>query len=637
LDDATDINAEGKTYGYGPGVSGTNGLETDSETIQTSDFSVTESSSNPSSQDVAVGEEDVTFLVAELDTAEEGVLVEELTVNVALSDEGTATSTDNYLENLTLELDGERVAGPLDIELNHGTASSVDVTVDNEFEVQGLQDLTVKADVTDEANNGNYTMSIDTANMSVEDMDGNIIDGDQINGSADGNNVNVGPGEPELSKDGTFGGQGVVAGSEDIKVGQFILQAADNEDLDISAYNVKIIGSGLNDSDIDNLYVNEESAESVTPGSETSFSVNETLSKGDTKRVKVYLDLDENATDDATITAELSIDAEGAVSGEDVTSTGFDGDFVTGQEMTVAEGDLSLDIGADTPEKQILVAGSEDADVAEFEFSAENDGFDVTEMNFAIVDESNDLQTGLVTDLKVNDNDYKAVTNGTVDITDEVRVDAGEDVQVEVRVKLNDDFNAISSGDELYVAMTGYEYESDSVGTVETVSDANATTTNTLAVYNTELTVSTTEGSDSNWGNTWKEIMDIEFTADEADRATVHQFDVNVDPQGATVTEIRLINSDGDTVATTTTSGNITNATTKTLQFIDADADGRIAAGSSETYTVEVNATDVSEDDSVVVELLESNFQWNDNEETTGAGDHSDLIDDLSGSYELIR
>jgi hypothetical protein len=178
--------------------------------------------------------------------------------------------------------------------------------------------------------------------------------------------------------------------------------------------------------------------------------------------------------------------------------------------------------------------------------------------------------------------------------------------------------------------------------------ESSATTTNVLAIYNTNLTVSTSKGSANSLGNTWNEMMDIEFTADANDKATVRQIALNIDPQGATVTDVRLLDESGDEVtATTSFSGEITSATDGVISISNPDADGVIAAGTSETYTVEVDVTNAQDEDSVVIELIEGSgdgntFEWDDDEyydenNNDYIWENLDLIDDLSGSYELIR
>jgi hypothetical protein len=242
-----------------------------------------------------------------------------------------------------------------------------------------------------------------------------------------------------------------------------------------------------------------------------------------------------------------------------------------------------------------------------------------------------ELAKGLVTELKVGDGDWKTVTNGTVDITDEIRVEADEDVQVEVRVKLNDDFNAIDSGDELYVVMDGYEYESDSYSGIQIAGENGATSTeNTLAVYNTEPTITTSAGSASSFGNTYKEIMTIDVTADEAGRVTLNTLSLDVAKTGTPGDiSVKLVDDNGNEVEATTTSGQID------LPF-SGDIEGRISAGTTETYSVEVKGSSVTDEDSVIIELIEGNFDWSD-DEAANITTNLDLIDDLSGSYELIR
>jgi len=636
IDSAVDVKTEGVDFGFGAGVDSSS-TWSDSETgaeIVTSDFSITEASNNPANQDVAIGEDDVVFLVAELDT-QDRALVNDFKVKVDLDGEDSATSTNDYLENLTVYLDDSRIAGPLDVNLNDSSNNPLIVNVDYDFEVEGIQELKLVADITDDADAGKYTMEIDT--MDVEDMGGNSVD---LTGSAISNDVEVGLGQPMLASDGTFGGDDVVAGTDDVLVGQYVLEAGENEDLDINSFNVKVLdndGTASITSDvIDNIYVNDESSQSVDVNNVKTFNVNETLAKGETKKIYVYLDLDSEAVDGSEFRTELYVDAEGAISGDDYSAVdGFNDEaFKSGQNMNVAPGGLTLDVTG-TPKKDIIIAGQEDVKVAEFEFTSTNDSFNVTDMKFDIYNADTDgsIDTSLVTELKVNDGEYKTVTNGQVTITDDIVVGVDEDKVIEVMVKLNDDFIAITSGEELYVQLSEWKETSDSTNETVTVDNEEKRTSNTLAVYNTNITVDTTKGSALNLGNVWNEVMDISITADAADRAIINSIPVKVTSTGtATTTAVRLLDSDGEAIS------DDVNTSTDGVYYLDiiSSTDGRISAGTTETFTVEVDVDGAASENSITVELVEDGFDWSDNEEDN-ITDNVDLIDDLSGAYELIR
>jgi hypothetical protein len=164
-----------------------------------------------------------------------------------------------------------------------------------------------------------------------------------------------------------------------------------------------------------------------------------------------------------------------------------------------------------------------------------------------------------------------------------------------------------------------------------------------LAIYNTELTVNAMEG-DTTLANGDNDIMDIKFTADSADKAVVNQLAVDVTPTeddgngDLDITRVELIDSNDDVVASDAAS----STGTWTLTMDNPDADATIAAGSSKTYSVRVVTTGVQADDSVLVELVETDFQWDDDEyydenSSNYISDNTDLIDDLDGSFESIR
>jgi hypothetical protein len=643
LDSLEDITGEGQKYGYYVTVlpddgtlSGENGNATLID-IETGDLAVTEADDNPSAQDAARDQSDVTFLKAELQAENQPLTVTDYTVDINASSLSGATSSENYIENVTIYLDGERVAGPEDVSFS-GESTSASVDFEDELELDGDHILEVQADFTNDTRHGDYTMTLDSAKMTVEDSEGDEIT--DVNGSADGNAVTVSSPQPGLSKDATFGNKDVVSGNE-VLAGRFILSAGDSEALEIDSYDVGLhftengATTILTEDDIEDLKVNGESYVS-NPDATSTFSVDEEVAAGEDKAIEVYLTISDDVDADnidSQVTTRLSVEGEGKVSGEDFSEA------TDGQTMTLADGVLTASVDAATPDADIMLAQSTDNNVGKWEFSAENTGFTITEVEITAyasttATTSSELNDSAVTGMTFGDASDNTPVNGVFEFDTDIRVEADQDKKVNALANFNDIDNIDTDDNKVQFIITSYSYISDNESTETSVDPVDLPTNELMEIYDSKITVSSTQGDSSSLGNTDNYIMDVTITNDggeDGNDSILKTLTVDTDAVGAaTVDGVDLEDGSGESVLSNSASS--TGTYTLTLN----EGDGTIASGESKTFQVVVSVTGAGENDSVTAQVLGgSNFEWSDDDTTSINGD---LVEKLpTKTYELIR
>ncbi|MCF7794984.1 hypothetical protein K9M50_01325, partial [Patescibacteria group bacterium] len=331
LDETTDLKATGLNNGF-------NAVVTDSGTsvtytIQGGDLNFTEANTNPGDVDVAPKAKDVLFLSADVESLEEMMTITELKLD--LYDDGNNALS---LEDVTLYLDGNVVAGPSLFDV----ATDGQIIFDEEFQVNGTQLLEVKADIADVATAGDYYFKLDSSKLTAENEEGDeITDTSKIKGTVTGATITVATGDVSLSIDSTYGSRDVVAGTDDLLVGQFILEVDDAEGVQVDQYVVDVatITGEIELDNIEELSISEDN-DTITSVSATGnkFNVSQELVAGTTKVIKVYATVDDNfdVADTDDLTVSLSVNGEGLISTED-----FDKGPIEGQTMNFVEGSLT--------------------------------------------------------------------------------------------------------------------------------------------------------------------------------------------------------------------------------------------------------------------------------------------------------
>jgi hypothetical protein len=746
LDETTDVKAVGLNNGYNVVVndaSGTLGTVDGSDygyKINGGDLSFSEADSNPGSVDVAPADEDVLFLAADVEALEEMMTV--TSIDFTLS--GTVSS----LEDVTVYLDGQVVAGPID-----GAAT---LEFDDEFQVNGTQLLEVKADIADEATAGDYYINLDSASSDVtaENEEGDSVDSGNIKGSVDGGTISIATGEVTLSEDSTYGDRSVVSGSDDLLVGQYVLEVGDAEGVKIDKYTVDLDLTTLTTDNIDELYISEDNdiiTDVATTGND--FNVNQELSAGETKVIKVYASVDDDFSTGSLYT-KLTVEGEGLISSENLSEGP-----ITGQTMTFATGSLTETVSAGTPDSDIVVAGTNDVKVAEWEFESENTSYKLRDIKVqvhkdtvvktltvsgtatssdpasadvilpstsgtstvsvdltgsetateiaaalqsaidgdgnwsatsdggvvtmtaesngawalrdvdasALITAASDgnetpititeavvLEKALITSATLN-GETANVINGVATFDEEISVDKDDKQKLELYANFNGDFNSIESGDMANFAITSYEKKAGNENTYSNVDLGTSSlfTNEVMYTRNTVPTIVASAGATANLKTTDNKVMDLDITADAAGDVTIKENKINIITNVATTgNDVTVVvkNSNGNTVGTVsavsgtglsvsdgvvTASGATFNGT-YTIDWTNKNAAGEvIGAGNTKVYTVQVSfGNSVGTDKSLTVEL-EEYLAWRDDEVTSDITGQADLIDDLSGSFEI--
>jgi len=239
-----------------------------------------------------------------------------------------------------------------------------------------------------------------------------------------------------------------------------------------------------------------------------------------------------------------------------------------------------------------------------------------------------------------------SVINGVLTFDTDFVVPNDDDIDLDLSVVFNDDFNTITSGDKVEFAVVGYKYKADNDTSEETSTDY-ISTAQLMYVRKTDVTV-TTAANDTTLGAT-TEIMDITFTADAAGDVTISTAsftfnfhdDATVQGQSLTITKISIYDSNGDEVTYDDTGWDADTDSSGFTVVLDA-IDEEIGAGADKTYTLTITVTGYATDDYINVTMLDDDslvstyFGWLDGKATADiSGWYVSGID--SPSYEATR
>lgn len=660
LDAFEDVVAQGKKYGYYVGVYNTNfnGVDSlpigadisvingssNSFTIETGELTVSEADSNPTSKDVARGKDDVTFLIAELKAEDESLTITDLMVDVELSGaSGTSTGND-YLDNVTLYLDGKRVAGPDDFTSFDGDMTTTSIPFDDELDLNGTHELEVQADVTDYAAYGNYVMTIESGKMSVEDANGDSIGTGEINGDAQGNTVTVASPQPTLSKDSTYSSQDVVAG-EEILVGKYFLNAGDSEALEIDKYQVDLnfgangASTTLSADEIEDLRVNDEDYIS-SPDDSNDFYVDEELAAGEDKVIEIYLTISDDADAyyvPSTITTDLIVEGEGKTSGGSVSETD------SGQTMTLREGVLTVSTDSATPDAALMLAEGS-GDVAAWKFETENTSYTISEVEITAYNNVNPTSTNVngsaVTSMTFDGVTDNTPSNGVFEFDTDIEVAKDSNKKLTASALFNDINNLdVANDTQVQFAITGYTAKAGNESTETEYTSSELTledldTDELMEVYDSKITAASSKG-DSTRLESETYIMEVEVSNDGGENdsdAVINElvFDTSVVGTGTT-TGVDL-EYNGTSVASSTSESS-------DVWTIEINEDGNIiGSGNSKTYELILEVSGIGTDDYGTAKLTD--VTWDDDnyysEENTWID--GTLVDGISSkTFELER
>jgi hypothetical protein len=193
------------------------------------------------------------------------------------------------------------------------------------------------------------------------------------------NALSIVTGALTLSKSSSFASQNVLANTQKVKIGSYIVQAGNAEDVNVTSLGVALSGDA-SVNDLTNLYVvyGGTTADPVVPAATNNFTANMTVPANGYKTVDVYADLGSNLADGTTTITTLTVNYRGAKTNTSNVGT------VAGQTMTVRTGTLTTPtLVSNNPVPKLVAGGATDV-IANYKFVANNGTATIQEVWFKI-------------------------------------------------------------------------------------------------------------------------------------------------------------------------------------------------------------------------------------------------------------
>jgi len=441
-----------------------------------------------------------------------------------------------------------------------------------------------------------------------------------------------------VSKYSGYGNQTIVAGTNAVRLGSFVITAGSSESVNVSSITVAL--STDEAATVTNMYLKDSSGASLgeaknVPGTSNIYSLspNIALAANASKQFDLYGNVKSNSNVgpwDASMTA----DGSGMVTGNAVSATA---QII--QTMTIAGNGTLTVVNGSMPDAAIVLAGSTGNYVAEYQFSAVNEGFTVDKValkvgsNFATstaaVSVSYKDKAGVT---KTTDGMFIAGTepNATATFTGlTMYVPANSDATLKVYVSLTSIASGAASGANSAITLDaneGFNATGDS-GTVDTDSPASDRASNIFYVRKSKPTFAkqTLTGAPS----TGNALYKFTVQADNAGNIEIKQLGFTVTTNGCNVTSLYLYKPSSSTQITDTgweKSPLITGGPVTLIVGTNNDSDVLTIGTTAETYEVRgiVTGYESSNADSVALKFtLDTSHVANATAETIGADNNA--------------
>jgi len=628
--------------------------------IAEGDNLITKSSESPASSYIPNDENDITVLVANVNTTSE-IYAEKIRVY----NNGTATTANDDLKRVKLYINDKFV--------DEGTYNETENYYEFNFygNLKGANKFVVKVDTDRAAKEGDtvkYTInpeSIAFGSNAEYVASQNTVEADEIKGEAVSSTLTIKkPAIDSITRtDGFADNEVIIAGATDALIAKYTFQANNVRDIVITDLGVAVSGDTDNISTL-KLVVDGQvvDTENVNGDTVTFNSVNITVPRGGTTEVEILASL--NTSYNAS-TLQIILNS---VSAEDAKGNSIDVENVNvPSALFTVKTSATLYVSADsnTPVENVVAANPNvETEVARFKFKATDDDAQIQELTLVnttgdITDgfsgtDTGDIYTGAdsvvntvyVYDVNGNKLGEAALADGAAyfAFTDPVELPKDQDVVLVVKVKtnaINDEnntnkivkFAVLKAGDTLEGTTKTTKVISKANG--NEVDASNVTYTNAIAnaqyFRKTIITLANDPQTSTQLVAGSNDIYLFSISADAAGAAKVKElvFDATFGGDASNGTsdyELYINGSKEDNVtieATSTTGGTIT------VTFVGNYENGyEISAGSTVNFKLVATNVDTDNDgDSITVRL---------NEKATDATIIGDVATVATGDYSII-
>lgn len=361
---------------------------TGSYTISAGSLSVSKSSSSPTTA-VAVDATGQTLAIYDFTAAGEDAKVQNLNVKANIT-AGTGGHGDGGILNGKVLVDDVQVGTTK----NLTDATAVNFTFGSTFIVKAGTTAKVKivGDIktttsTSFSGGESVLVTLTTGSSNVQTLTSlNTLNRPATD--TDANSINITSAALSATKYSGFGSRTVAAGTNDARLASFVVGAGASEGVAVSSITVVLTSNNSNSATISRMYLKDNATGAVLGSVKSSISasnvytVSFNLAASGGKVVDLYGDIKSSANVGSWI-ASIGVDGTGistskAVSGGSTTEAGNNM-----QTITIGSGSLSATNGS-MPDAAIVLAGSTGNNMAQFTFSAANEGFTIDQLKLKV-------------------------------------------------------------------------------------------------------------------------------------------------------------------------------------------------------------------------------------------------------------
>ena len=341
---------------------------------------------------------------------------------------GSAIGT-NGLNNVALFANGAQVGSNQQIT---GAGLTATFNLGSSLIVQAgtVTNLSVKADTIDGNNNnittGTLSASLNASGSNVSNSTGrssqNVIS--VPTGSVTGLTLTIGAGGATVSKNAAYTNQTISPNTAGAKIGSFVIQAGNNENIRISNLAVglttdgtTVLAGGTNPplTDLSNLRVSINGgtpSAPIQPQASNNISQNFTITQNGTATVDIWADLGSTDSSSAHVVTTLLPTGTGVTSNTTVVFSTIAGQQITPQSGTLAAPTFTT---SNSSSAQFVSAagGATDATLNNFNFTASSGAVNLSELKFSVLG----AVSGTVSSIKVGSISAPVTTAAATTVT----------------------------------------------------------------------------------------------------------------------------------------------------------------------------------------------------------------------------
>ncbi|MFA5360334.1 MAG: hypothetical protein WC349_05295, partial [Patescibacteria group bacterium] len=404
----------------------------------------------------------------------------------------------------------------------------------------------------------------------------------------------------------------VIAGTNGVKLGAFVISAGAAEGVNVSSITVNL--STDEAATITNMYLTDAAGVTVgtaknVPGTSNIYSLspNIALAANASKAFALFGNV-KSASNVGPWVANIDASGSGMVTGNAVAAASA----TDIQTMTVASTGTLTVVNGSMPDAAILIAGSTGNEVAEYQFSAVNEGFTVDKLKLKV---SNNFATSTAavtlawTDkngvAKTKDGMFLAGAQSAATATFtglDMYVPANGDATLKVYVSLTSIASGAFSGANSTISLDGNEgfnAVGDSGTPDTTLASADLESKNFIVRKSKPTFAKLDAGTDPVGGALYK----FSVVADNAGNIEIKQLSFVVTTTGCEVNDLYLYEPNASVTLTDTAVDPTTEGSTVKLLVSAVDDDVLLIGNTAQTYEVRGVVTSYGTNDSILVRM----------------------------------